>query len=178
MPPLLNGIKIIRRQMTLKQTLMITTAQILSILYYGASVWLTPSLTKSQLHRVERLHYKSVRLVVKDYRKRKSRAYIDKKTERLPPLLWAKFSLSKLFINMRIKQQPTQLLAASSKNLYVKSRKPGLIFGYDDSKSKIGSQQTCNWIGKCLENITEPWSDKFLSDDSIRVLLKKAFKKW
>jgi len=176
LPPLLNGIKIIRRQMNFKQSLMITTAQALSILYYGASVWLTPSLTKSQLRRVERLHYKSVRLVVKDYRRKMSRPDIDKKTGRLPPSLWAKFSLSKLFINMRINQHPRQLLADSSKNLYVKSRQPGLLFGYDDSNTKIGGQQTCNWIGKCLENIVEPWTDKFLSDDSIRVLLKRAFK--
>jgi len=176
LPPLLNGIKIIRRQMNFKQSLMITTAQALSILYYGASVWLTPSLTKSQLRRVERLHYKSVRLVVKDYRRKMSRPDIDKKTGRLPPSLWAKFSLSKLFINMRINQHLRQLLADSSKNLYVKSRQPGLLFGYDDSNTKIGGQQTCNWIGKCLENIVEPWTDKFLSDDSIRVLLKRAFK--
>jgi len=162
--------------MDFKQSLMITTAQALSILYYGASVWLTPALIKTQLRRVERLHYKCVRLVVKDYRRKMSRSVIDKKTGRLAPSQWAMFSLSKLFINMRINQQPKQLLDDSSKNLYVKSRQPGLLFSYDDSKSKMGSQQTCNWIGKCLANIAEPWTDRLMSDDSIRVLLKKSFK--
>jgi len=43
-----NGVKLIRRKLDAKQTLVVVTAQALSILYYGAAVWLTPGLAKSQ----------------------------------------------------------------------------------------------------------------------------------
>lgn len=72
MIPIYNGIKIIRRKLSLKQTLTIVTAQALTVLYYGVCIWLTPVILRSQLQKVERLHYKCVRLVLKDYKQRNS----------------------------------------------------------------------------------------------------------
>jgi len=43
---LLNGLKIIRRKLSLKQLLTIVTSQVFSILYYASPVWLMPEVSK------------------------------------------------------------------------------------------------------------------------------------
>jgi len=55
------------------------------ILYYGSPVWLTPATGAAVLADVEKLHFKALRIVTRDYRQRTSREVITKKTQRLPP---------------------------------------------------------------------------------------------
>jgi len=52
---ILNGLKIIRRKLTLKQAITIVTSQALSILYYASRAWLTPSLGRKEMDAVETL---------------------------------------------------------------------------------------------------------------------------
>jgi len=44
-----------------------------------------------------------------------------------------------------------------------------------ESMTKTGKQMSKNWIGQALCHIDSPWSDRTMSKDSIRVLLKKSF---
>jgi len=168
-----NGIKLIRRKLDAKQTLMVVTAQALSILYYGAIVWLTPALSKALIKQVEGLHYRCVRLVLRDYRQRISRAIIDKATKRLPPLKWSEYAACNFYINAKNQGGPERLLASVSENLYAKSRFPGLTYGYDNSKTKVARQMTKNWIGQALSLITTPWTNRELNKDQVRTLIKK-----
>jgi len=89
-----GGVRIVRNKLTEKQTTSIVTAQIFSILYYACSVWLTPSLNKKTLCSVESLHYRALRLIVRDYRQRLSRQVVTERTKRLPPLTWIFFDLT------------------------------------------------------------------------------------
>jgi len=168
-----NGVKLIRRKMDAKQTLVVVTAQALSILYYGASVWLTPGLPKHLLKVVESLHYRCVRLVVKDYKQRVSRDVIDLATNRLPPLKWMEYAMCNLYITSRMSGQPKRLLETMERNLYTKRRQPGLVFGFDNSRSRKAKQCTKNWLGDALSKITTSWSGSVLSRDQIRTMLKR-----
>jgi len=170
-----NGVKLIRRKMDAKQSLLVVTAQALSVLYYGSPVWLTPGLSKSRLKVVESLHYRCVRLVVKDYKQRVSRDVIDSATKRLPPLGWMNYAMCNLYINSRMSTQPKRLLESMEKNLYNKRRQPGLVFGFDNSKSCKSKQCSKNWLGDALSKITTPWSGLMLSRDQIRTMLKRHF---
>jgi len=170
-----NGVKLIRRKMDAKQSLVVVTAQALSVLYYGSPVWLTPGLSKSRLKVVESLHYRCVRLVVKDYKQRVSRDVIDSATNRLPPTKWMDYAICNLYINSRMSAQPKRLLESMEKNLYSKRRQPGLVFGFDNSKSRKSRQSSKNWLGDALCKITTPWSGLTLSRDQIRTMLKRHF---
>jgi len=63
-----------------------------------------------------------------------------------------------------------------SSNFYSKRRKPGFLFAFDSSRTKIGKQSTKNWIGSAIGGILTPWNNQTLSKNSIRVMLKKTFK--
>jgi len=169
-----NGIKLIRRKLTRKQAITVVTAQALSILYYASIVWLTPHISKKQEGRVESLHYRSMRLVIKDYRQRIGREIVDSSTSRLPPKLWCHYTACSFFMNLRRTGQPRSLLENMSANLYEKGRQPNRLFGYDSSSSRLGRIMTKNWIGQSLDKISEPWTHISMSKDMIRTCVKKC----
>jgi len=171
----IGGIRMIRNKLDQKQTTKIVTAQVFSILYYACTVWLTPSINKKNLARVESLHYRSLRLIIKDYRQRISRELITERTKRLPPDKWMRYSMASVFLNMYYNGQPRTLLADIMSNMYSKRRKEGHLYAYDSSKSKMGRKITKNWIGQAICSINEQWSNKHLSKDAVRVLLKKSY---
>lgn len=170
-----GGIRMIRNKLTPKQTTQVVTAQIFSILYYACTVWLTPTICRKNLSIIEGLHYRSLRLVIKDYRQRISRNVITETTKRLPPDKWSKFAMSSLLLNMYNNGQPHCLLSKMMENFYSKRRKEGYLYAFDSSMTKTGKQMSKNWIGQALCHIDSPWSDRTMSKDSIRVLLKKSF---
>jgi len=172
----LGGVRMIRNKLTKQQATKVVTAQIFSILYYACVVWLTPSLCKKNLKTVERLHFKSLRLIIRDYRQRISRLEVTTQTKRLPPDKWLKYAMASLFMRAYNTREPTKLLRDMSRNTYLRERRRGFVFGYDASKTKTGKQSSRNWIGYALQAVSEPWSDRTLSKDAIRVLLKRNLK--
>jgi len=157
----IGGVRMIRNKLTPKQATSVVTAQIFSVLYYACCVWLTPVLSKKCLNTIEGLHFKSLRLILENYRQRVSRDLITIKTRRLSPKKWSKFSLASLFLNNYNRKQPATLLEQFTKNFYEKRRKP--------------KQRTRNWIGSAIEGIKSPWNNQTLSKDSVRVLMKKTY---
>jgi len=124
---------------------------------------------------LEGLHYKALRLVIKDYRQRISRTTVDRLTNRLPPKEYAKFVSCSFAMKIYYSQTPVNLGKSIFLNTYVKTRSPGRIFGFDNSKSRLGRQATRNWIGQNLSQIKDDWTTKIRSNDAIRVLLKKTY---
>jgi len=173
---LLCGLRMVRHKFTEIQAKTLVTAQALSILYYAAPAWLSPHLWGSDLRRLETVHYRCLRLIVKDYKQRINREWIDAATQRLQPRMWGKFATASLAIKIRQAQKPQRVYEEIFKNTYSKARKHGLLFGYDNSKTRISRQMTKNWVGQALGEIKYPWTDSTLSNDQIRRLLKKTFK--
>jgi len=165
----------IRNKLSQNQATKVVTAQIFSILYYACAVWLTPSISKKNLGRIESMHFKSLRLILKDYRQRISREVITEKTKRLPPDKWMKYTMASVFMNMYYSKQPKRLLEDMTTNLYSKRRKEGFQYAFDTSKTKIGRKISRNWLGQTLCNINSSWSNRHLSKDAVRVLLKKSY---
>jgi len=121
------------------------------------------------------LHFKTLRVVLRDYKHRISREVVSVQTQRLPPDKWSKFALSSLFINCYNSDQTSSIIQHMSSNFYSRRRKPGFIYAYDSSRTKIGKQITKNWIGHALCCLEFPWSDRTLSKDAIRIALKKSY---
>jgi len=165
----------IRNKLNQRQTTKIVTAQNFSILYYACAVWLTPSISKKNLGRIESLHFRSLRLILKDYRQWISRNIITETTKRLPPDKWMKYTMSSVFLNMFHSQQPKPLLDNMMTNFYTKRRKEGYYYTFDSSATKIEKKISRNWLGTTLYNICSPWSNRQMSKDAIRVLLKKSY---
>jgi len=170
-----GGVRMVRNKLTESQTTTVVTAQIFSILYYACCVWLTPTLNKKLLGSIESLHYRALRLIIRDFRNKVSRDDVTKRTKRLPPDKWAKFALSSLFLNMYGSGGPLSSLERISRNTYQKRRKPGFMFSYDSSRTKLGKQMTKNWLGSAINDLPHPWVDKNLTKNSVRVFLKKAY---
>jgi len=172
----LNGLKIIRRKLNFKQAITIVTAQALSILYYASSAWLTvPSLGRKEMNALESIHFKALRVVVKDYRQRMSRDDISAMTNRLPPRAWCKFACAMTLLKIWNSGVPVGLRKAAFANTYQQNKYQGLLFGYDSSVTKIGRQITKNWCGNVLAEVKTPWTDRQLSKDRLQVILKSTF---
>jgi len=172
---LICGLKMVRRKFTEEQTKVLVTSQLLSILYYACPAWLTPHLLVKEYRRLESIHYRCLRLIVNDRRKRIPREWLTASTQRLPPRQWGKFAASSLAIKVRQAEVPVRMYTSMFQNTYTLSRKPGRLFGYDSSKTSQGRAATKNWIGTALGNIKTPWTNTLLSNDQIRRLLKKTF---
>jgi len=172
---LLCGLKIIRKKLTEEQTNVLVTSQVLSVLYYAAPVWLTPHLQGPEIRKIESLHFRSLRIVIRDYRQRVHREWVTASTRRIPPRLWLKFAAASLALKTWTTQTPRNLFASMFSNTYSKNRSPGLLYAFDASKSSIGRSSTRNWIGMTLGQIKIRWTNVPLSKDQIRVIMKKTF---
>jgi len=94
------------------QTNQHVTIEFQSVLYYAAPVWLTPSLLtcKSELRRLESIPYRSLRLVLHDYRQEMGLdptwAYLWPAINKRPTCLWPGYFLTQpkeIFLTWREK---------------------------------------------------------------------------
>jgi len=177
MKSLTSGMWIIANKLSRDMILRILTAQVFSILYYSCVVWLTPCLSSSNMKKVERLHYTSLRVALKDRKRRLNREKIDALTKRMPPRTWMKYSSTSFFIKIVRDCMPTRLKSQIMSNSYQERRKPGLLFSRDTSSNKNGQKAIQNWIGTFLRDINFNWINtaKKVNDDYLRVHLKKCF---
>jgi len=172
---LINGLRIIRRKLNEKQSLTVVTAQVFSILYYASPVWLTPSIGREVMKDVESLHFKALRMITLDYKRRRSKEWLTNRTQRLSPNLWLRFAAAKLMMKIWSTGTPLRLRNEAFANTFTKSCKEGFLFGYDSSTYKVGKQETKNWCGSILSGIKVPWTSAVYDKDRVRVLLKASF---
>jgi len=172
---LMQGLRIIRKKLDFKETLTLVTAQVMSVLYYGCQVWLTPNLLRSEMKKVEGCHYRALRISLNDFRQRVNRERINQITKRMPPKTWMRYAMCSLAIKVWLHGKPDGLRQTMFTNTFRKNRHVGRLFGYDSSTTKLGRCLTKNWIGSSFGMIQEAWTDRDLNNDQIRILLKKTF---
>jgi len=136
---------------------------------------MTPHLLSSDYPKLESVHFRCLRLIVKDIRQRIPRDWVTASTQRLPPRQWGKFAASSLAIKICQTKAPAKLYADIFNNTYTINRKEGRLFGYDSSKTTQGIAMTKNWTSSTLGAIKSPWTDTELSNDPIHSLLKRTF---
>jgi len=169
---IISGLKIIRRKLSFKQTLNVVTAQVFSILYYASPAWLTPAIGRAEMDNIERIHFKALRVVTKDFKQRQSRSSISTRTNRLPPRLWSTFASASVLMKTWHSGIPVSLRRSFFENTYSTRRYPGLLSGFDSSRHKVSKQSTNNWCGGVLSQVKVPWTNRTLTNDQIRTILK------
>jgi len=80
--PKLSILRKISRNLDIQDYHKVATVQLCSILYYGSPVWLNNTLDKSLWAKLRSLHYRILRVGIKDLKQRKSKLYIDKTYKR------------------------------------------------------------------------------------------------
>jgi hypothetical protein len=121
------------------------------------------------LKKLNSMHYKLLRIAIRDWKNRIPRDELDH-LGRARPYLWGKYANAYLAIKVLRDQVPRRLECHINKTRYTE-RRSGLKKFYDASRKKIGTQAISNCLCEVLEEVKEPIT--FLkSNDRIRRLLK------
>jgi len=154
--------------MNLKQTLTGVTSEVFSTLCFASPVWLTPVLGKIELKEVEKLHFKTLQIVVRDFKQRINRTEISRKTNILQSKLWMRLSAASMLMKIWNNNAPANLRSSAVMNTFKKNCYEGLLFGFDHSSFKVGKQITKNWCSSVLAKIKVPWALSDLNKVRIR----------
>jgi len=140
----------------------VATAQLYSILYYGSVVW---------LNNMRSIHYRILRVGIKDYKQKVSKNRIDKACKRATPEMWSKYAAGSLVIKITRDRGPLNLYAGLMENFYTEPRRPNHGRYFDNSRGKIGKHRLQNRMDFMSE--LGPWlTDPNIENDQIRRLLK------
>jgi len=168
-----SALKFIRSRLTYDQFIKVLTSQFFGVCFYGCNVWLNGQNSYQDIRKLNALHYRSLRIAVKDYRRKLKRSQLDG-IGRVRPSTWAKYSASSLVIKTITRKSPKRLYDDLVKTSYRERRKPKRPKFYNKSDHRIGRQTLCNRAGDLLNNANFDW-DCDLTDDAIRKNLKMHF---
>jgi len=151
----------------------VITSHYFSTIYYGSQVWLGETTLSKHWHLLNILHYKGIRTVCRDFRKRKRKAELDSILGRAKPKQWMKFSCCKLAIKlMQLERNGPPMSLSLLQNLYYNDR-TGKSSIMDTSRQKIGKESFKNRL-LCFKDIDFNWKN-LPNDDALRITLKRVF---
>jgi len=171
--PKLSMLKKVGKNLKMQQFLKVATAQLFSIIYYAAPVWLNKTLTSDLWRKLKSLHYRILRAAKKDYKRVIPNQLLDKECKRATPKMWSEYATTTMAIKVLRDRSPFQLFNHLNENLYIQRRKPNNGRFYDTSAGKIGRHKFQNRL-ETLTNLDRPWHELDLSDNLIRIILKKT----
>jgi len=125
------------------------------------------------LRRLNALHSRALRIVVKDYKRMTSKSTLDL-LGRARPTTWAKFITSTLVLKITTKNQPKRLCEYVLTNSFLERRKPLRLKFFNKADLRIGRQTLTNRCGLLTNDLDFDWFYA-TSDDYIRVNLKKHY---
>jgi len=169
---LTSGLKFLRKRLSKRSFLKATTSQFYGLLYYGSQVWLGSHTKVADIRRLNSVHYKLLRIVENDWKKRKRREDLDK-IGRAKPSLWAKYSTANLVLKVMKTQLPQTLHASLVNNSYATRRNPDKLLFYDASRTILGHQALGNRLAHIIDNLDFNFHVN-MTDDQIRINLKKS----
>ena len=114
------------------------------------------------------------RTAKKDYRMKIKRDELTATCKRTTPDQWNRFITSSKVIRIIRDKTPSELSEKLSGTYFEEKRQPGVGFFYDNSKLKIGRQSIQNRL-LFMRSITYPWNLKPMTNDLIRIEMKKSF---
>jgi len=172
---LCSGLKFIRQKLTRYQFLKVMTCQFYSSVYYGCETWLNNTTSFNDLRKLNSLHYRALRIATRDFKRTNRRSELDT-LGRARPSVWTKYLTASRVIKTANLGLPVRLSAYLNENSYVERRRPGRIKYFDNSRSKIGRQTLNNRAGQCVNDVDFDWKCDNLTNDRLRLCLKKCFK--
>lgn len=168
-----SSLKLLRSKLTRPQFLKVMTTQYYSCCFYGSPVWLNGSNPYADLRRLNALHYRSLRIAVRDYKRRVPRSELDL-LGRARPTTWSRFQASSIVIKTMNYCLPERLYNSIKANSYVERRRMLRPKFWNKSNYRIGKQALQNRAGELVNDVNFNWSDG-ISDDALRVNLKRHY---
>jgi len=142
--------------------------------HYCAGVWLGEQTSQQIKRLVDSAHYKALRIVYHDYKKRIPRIGLDRLARRATPTQWGNYIISKLVISTFHNKEPYHMYKKINETFYTTRRKPGIGHFYNNSRGKIGKQSIQNRLA-AMDEIQREWTTQPLKGDALRTVLKKTF---
>jgi len=168
---MISGLKIIRSKMNQEQIMKVITSQYFGALYYGISVWYD-ALLKKDKQKLDVLHYKALRVAVKDWGRLYPRDMLDTLGRALPNA-FAKYSLGSVIMTIVATRFPMRLYNVIMENHFT-TRRNSMPQFFDNSAKKVGRQSLRNRMKTLTEKLGEDWT-KHKTKESIRRYLKGTF---
>jgi len=167
-----SGLKFTQRKLSQEQFLKVLTSQYYGSCFYGCAVWMADN-SFYDLRRLNALHYRALRIVVKDYKRTTSKSTLDL-LGRARPSTWAKFNTSTLVLKITTRNQPKRLCEYVLMNSFLERRKPLRLKFFNKADLRIGRQTLTNRCDLLINDLDFDWFYA-TSDDYIRVNLKKHY---
>jgi len=152
----------------------VLTNQFYSTIYYGCPIWLNDTNTFSDIRRLNAVHFRALRIAVKDYKRRYKRTELDL-LGRARSTTWAKYQAASLVVKAITRGAPHRLSESLLLNAYTERRKPGRFKFYSKANLRIGRQAISNRSTALLNDLDFDWKHG-LTDDLLRKKLKVQFK--
>ncbi|NBR26721.1 MAG: hypothetical protein EBU08_23690, partial [Micrococcales bacterium] len=175
MKRLTSGLYYLRRRLTEEQFIQVMTSQYYGMTYYGCQAWLGSHTRKMDLKKLDSLHYKMLRIVKKDYKRKIGRHELDT-IGRARPTLWGKYSTANLVLKVLRDAVPRRLSIHLETTRYNEKRKPDVVKFYDASTNKQGFQAIANRLHEIFLEIAPQEFTLRESNDALRVKLKRCLK--
>jgi len=159
--------------LTEAQFLKAVSAHFYGTVFYACSVWYenTKVCYKNKLRS---LHFRLLRTACNDHFQQYSKEYLSKRCRRATPDEWVKYCTSSIVIKTIRDKNPNRLHSLLRSSYFEEPRKAGYGKFFDKSSTKCG-KQSINCRLEHMRLINCPWSTENLSNDAIRILLKKTF---
>ncbi len=121
------------------------TTQYFSIVFYASPVWIG-SLSSKAWTRLNSAHYRALRAVLKDFKKRKKRSVIDKESGRATPSQWGSYILASTSVKLYTASD-TRIAKLLRETAYVNDRLPFRPKFIDRSrlKNRQASSSISDW---------------------------------
>ena len=156
-----------------ESTMSCATSHYYSTVFYASSIWFdsTKAIFKTKFNS---LHFRILRIATRTFDDKRS--YLTERCKRATPSEWTKFTTATRVIKIIRDEEPKPLFEILMHNYFEESRKPHVGFFFDNSHNLFGRQTIQNRL-KFMRSITDHWNNKLhpLSNDQIRVIVKKAF---
>jgi hypothetical protein len=172
MNSLTGALKFIRNRLTKNQFLQVLTSQYYSTCFYASPAWLGWHTRRMDVRKLNSLHYRLLRTVVRDWKQEISRSKLDE-IGRVGPETWAKYSTASTVVKIIRDDHPTRLRDHLKESMYHEERS-GRVKFFDQSRLKQGRQAVGNRLKLIFDEINTKITFKE-SNDSLRLLLKKCF---
>jgi len=170
---LLSCFKFLRKYLTETQFLQAASANYYGSVFYCTSVWYH-NLKKHQKVKLNSFHFRLLRTAKKDYNLKLKRTELTELCKRATPEQWTKFITATRVIKILRDGEPKELLNRLKSVYFEEKRQPGTGLFFDASRTKKGQQSFQNRL-LFMRSIKYPWNQSFISDDVIRIEMKKAF---
>jgi hypothetical protein len=170
---LLSAFKFLRKYLTEEQFLKAASANYYGSVYYASNVWFH-CIKKSQKVKLTSIHFRLLRTAKKDYMMKFKQNELTELCKRATPEQWTRFITASRVIKIIRDKEPALLFEELTNCYFEEKRSPGVGMFFDSSKNKKGQQSLPNRL-LFMRSIKYPWNNGPISDDLIRIQMKKCF---